>query len=222
MYVCICICIASVYVYNIICICAYACACTATWYYFNYLLERYFYYCRVKAEEGIITCYMDDPELPIYSQVSTPYGRHQLINILLAKNISQSKVCSTRPLTVTDNVTFIIDLDRVCFDDLKADDLGSWKPRGTKHTYFRFNDQGEVVYYTGTSRCKEAYDLIRCYYIHGTCSTFHRLIVSFEGIYNKSTILLTYIHQLEFLIWLFCIYSIIIIIIVNIDITTLQ
>ena len=101
-----CICIASVYVYNIVCICAYACACTATWYYFNYLLERYFYYCRVKAEEGI-TCYMDDPELPIYSQVSIPYGRHQLIYILLAKNNSQSKVCSTRPLTVIDNATFI-------------------------------------------------------------------------------------------------------------------
>ena len=117
---------------------------------------------------------MDDPELPLYSQASMPYKRHQLIDILLTK-IDESLVCGIQPLTVTENATFIIDLDRVCFDDLKADDLGSWKPKGTKHTYFRFNNEGETVYYTGTSCCKEAYDLIRHYYVHGTCSQTYRL-----------------------------------------------
>ena len=40
--------------------------------------------------------------------------------------MSIDQVCGSRPLGVTDNASFIIDLDCVRFSDLKADDLGSW------------------------------------------------------------------------------------------------
>ena len=43
---------------------------------------------------------------------------------------------------VTKNASFIIDIDDVHFADLKTDDLKSWKPNGTKATYFRILPSG--------------------------------------------------------------------------------
>ena len=137
--------------------------------------------CRVKTEDRTLQHYRNDPELPVYSQVSTPYKSHHLINVLLDDHIDKRRVCGVQPLGVTDNATFIVDLDRVCFDDIKADDVGSWKPTGTKHIYFCFNDDGETVYSQGVPCGAGYYNLIRRYYVHGTCQTFHRLIVSIEG-----------------------------------------
>ena len=128
--------------------------------------------------------YSDDPELPVYSQVTTPYKCHQFIDILMSENTDKKQVCRCQPLAVDTNVSFIIDLDCVCFADLKADDMGSWKSTGTKHTYFHFDKDGEILYSQKASCGKKGYyDLIRRYYVHGTCSKFHRLIISIEGMY---------------------------------------
>ncbi len=78
--------------------------------------------------------YMEDPDLPMYTQVSSPYNCVELISILMTDDMDDCKTCGTRPLGVSENASFIIDLDRVQFDDLKADDLGSWKQNGSKHT----------------------------------------------------------------------------------------
>ena len=121
--------------------------------------------------------------MPVYSNVCTPYKSHRLINILLDNAVNKRHVCHVQPLGVMENATFIVNLDHVRFDDLKADDVGSWKPTGTKHTYFRFNDDGETMYKQGSSHGTGYYNLTRRYYVHGTCPTFHRLIVSIEGIY---------------------------------------
>lgn len=56
-------------------------------------------------------------------------------------------------------MTFVINLNHVRFDDLKADDVGSCRPTGTKHTY---NNAGETVYMQGASRAAEAYPPILC------------------------------------------------------------
>ena len=135
---------------------------------------------RVKAEPET-TYYMDDPSLPMYSDVCSPFNCSELIHVLLTDNMDSRKICGTRPLAVSQNATFIIDLDRVQFDDLKADDLGSWKQNGSKRTYFRLDDRGQVLYRQGSAGGKGYYCLLRRYYVHGTCSTFHRLIVCIEG-----------------------------------------
>ena len=124
---------------------------------------------------------MDDPDLPLHSQVTSPYNCSEFINILMNGCMTSSEVCGSRPLGVNDNATFIIDLDRVRFDDLKADDLGSWIQNGSKHTYFRLDDHGHILYSQGNVGGKSYYCLLRRYYVHGTCSSFHRLIVTIEG-----------------------------------------
>jgi hypothetical protein len=37
-----------------------------------------------------------------------------------------------RPTGVSENATFVVDLDHVKFGDIKSDDIGCWKGTGTK------------------------------------------------------------------------------------------
>ena len=57
--------------------------------------------------------YMDDPDLPLYSQVDSPCNCSQLISILMSDSLTSDEVCASRPLGVNDNATFIINLDWV-------------------------------------------------------------------------------------------------------------
>ena len=68
--------------------------------------------------------------------------QEQVVRILMDAELDQDKVCHIQPMGVTKNASFIIDIADVHFADLKADDLGSWKPNGTKATYFRFLPSG--------------------------------------------------------------------------------
>ena len=51
-----------------------------------------------------------------------------------------------------------------------------------QNTHFNFNDGGEIMYKQGSSHTAGYYNLTCQYYVHGTCPTFHRLIVSIEGL----------------------------------------
>ena len=78
---------------------------------------------------------------------------------------------------MTDNFSFIIDLDYVQFEDLKADDLGVWKSTGVKRADFVITSGGETRFQVGRSYYGSPhYTLFPRYYVHGTCPTFHRLI----------------------------------------------
>ena len=51
--------------------------------------------------------------LPVYS----------LVNILLKSDLDVHKICHVQPLGVTENSSFVVDIDSVDFQDLKAGDL---------------------------------------------------------------------------------------------------
>ena len=55
----------------------------------------------------------------------------------MTAKIESTKICTFRPTGVSENATFVVDLDAVRFGDLKSDDLGSWNAMGTKFTFFR-------------------------------------------------------------------------------------
>ena len=61
--------------------------------------------------------------LPIFSKTACGYGFHQLIDLLMTSKVDSSKVCTVRPSGVSENATFIVDLDCIRFGDLKSDDL---------------------------------------------------------------------------------------------------
>ena len=93
--------------------------------------------------------YDDDRQLPIISQMEHGYPVHLLIHTLLSPAVDGGRICKVQPLGVSKNAVFHIDLDVVPFEDLKADDLGSWAATGTKRTHFRFTKTNAIKYATG-------------------------------------------------------------------------
>ena len=71
---------------------------------------------------------------------------HQLIDAMLNPNVAPDKICSVQPLGVMQNAAFLIDINIVAFDDIKADDLGSWKATGNKKSFFHATSSGAVKY----------------------------------------------------------------------------
>ena len=98
-----------------------------------------------ESENGSeIKCFEDDPQLPIFAAPPSGYPVHEIIDILLRSDMPPQRVCTVQPLGVTENAAFVVSVDSVVFDNLKADDLGSWKGTGTKRIYFRLLSSGAV------------------------------------------------------------------------------
>ena len=72
-----------------------------------------------------IEYYCGDRQLPIYSRATSGYPFDQLVKMLMPSNVDDLTVCSVRPVGVSANATFIVEIDKVHFSDLKCDDLGT-------------------------------------------------------------------------------------------------
>lgn len=113
----------------------------------------------------------DDPELPVYSQTSTGYSISELVEILISKSTSEDKVCRIQPLGVNCNCTFIIDLDSISCEDLKADDVGSWKSNGTHRSYFKMNERNRPEFQkVAPTQAAGYFHTVRRYFVHHTYS----------------------------------------------------
>ena len=107
---------------------------------------------------------------------------------------SYELVCSIRPTSVSENATFLIDVDTVRFTDLKSDDMGSWKSTGTKSVYFSIRE-GHVYFATVTERGELYHVLTRRYYIHSTYQLYKRIIVDIRGMYMYAQVIFcTHLH----------------------------
>lgn len=147
-------------------------------------LSANFCNCRIKFEAPKTEFFQDDKQMPIYSRVTSGYPIGDLVSILLKSDSDQEKVCSVQPLSVTENASFVIDVDVVNFNDLKADDLGVWSTTGTKKSFFRFTPSGTLR--VSDKRPTAAtqsnyYTLVRRYYVHTSYEHFHRQIVDIKG-----------------------------------------
>ncbi len=128
--------------------------------------------------------YDKDPDLPI---ISTMKHGYPIIDQLLASDVDVNRICKVQPLSVMKNAVFQIDIDVVPFNDLKADDLGSWGATGTKRTYFRFTEESTIRYASGVPSSSNSYFcLTRRYYVHKTYNKFHRVICDIKGMPNCS------------------------------------
>ena len=136
------------------------------------------------GREDTIVCHKNDPEMSMFSTITSGYQASELAHILLAKDMDLKRVCHIQPLGVTRNATFVVDLDDVLFSDLKADDLGTWTANGTKSTYFSMSPNGVVQIASGKptrSSRSSYYILTRRYYTHGTYKLFQRVVVDIPG-----------------------------------------
>ena len=94
--------------------------------------------------------------------------------------VPENRICAARPTCVSENATFIIDVDAVRFSDLKSDDMGTWKTTGTKSTHFRISKEG-IRFAVGSSHGSSDHVVTRRYYIHGSYQLYKRIIVDIRG-----------------------------------------
>ena len=125
--------------------------------------------------------YCGDRQLPVYSRATSGYPFDQLVKILMPTSVDESTICSVRPVGVSANTTFVVDIDKVHFNDLKCDDLGTWTATGTKSTFFRFTASGIKISEKKPSQSGVYHVLTRRYYVHGTYNLYHRIIVDIQG-----------------------------------------
>ena len=72
-----------------------------------------------------------DNDIPVFATGSIKYSTAELVQILLDKKRHSGFVCHRQPFRVTESKVFLIDTDKLDHhDDIKADDLGSWKNDG--------------------------------------------------------------------------------------------
>ena len=75
---------------------------------------------------GSVEFYDHNSQLPIFGHPNKGYNCEQIVHILLDPSISKELICSTNPIYVHHNVSFIVDLSKLKNpNDVHADDFGS-------------------------------------------------------------------------------------------------
>ena len=154
-----------------------------------------FFCCRIKFEGGCTSrteFYHGDTELPIHSRLTSGYRIGDLVNVLLKEDNATRKVCTVQPLGVAENAAFVVDVETVDLQDLRADDLGSWHPTGTKKSFFRFCPSGTLRISTQCPRgaLSNYYVVTRRYYVHKSYDKYHRQIADVRGESDYETFLI--------------------------------
>lgn len=69
---------------------------------------------------------------PIFEYPPAKYTSERILQILLNSNISDSKICTAKPIGITTSATFVVDIRHLkCLDDVKKDEFGIWKFSGS-------------------------------------------------------------------------------------------
>lgn len=145
----------------------------------TFILCRIAFDSQADEESTVVEYLHDDRDFPVFSRIKTGYGCEQLINILMSSEVSSDRVCLFRPTAVSENATFLIDVDAVRFSDLKSDDMGTWKAIGTKSTNFRITNR--IIYFSPGDGRPLNHTLTRRYFVHKTYDLYKRIIVDIRG-----------------------------------------
>lgn len=125
--------------------------------------------------------------MPVYGHPKRGYNIEQIIDILLNPSFETKFLCKTNPISVQNNVSFVVDLARLSNpNDVRADDLGVWKCTGSRSLRFlvKLDDKSCTVVSKHSPTDETVVHIRRQYHVHGTDSDFHRMIAfveSYEG-----------------------------------------
>ena len=115
------------------------------------------------------------------------YNAGELVRILLDEERHSGFINHKQPFRVTDSKVFLINTDKLdhC-DDLKADDLGSWKNDGQHSRWVLVKKKGHSVSKVEICSGKpknspNAYCLHRHYFVHHSNSQFKRKLIFLTG-----------------------------------------
>ena len=125
----------------------------------------------------------DDLELPIYEKTSQTYSAKEITEILLESDLLTSRIATSHPVSVQDNLVFVVDLSQLEKpEDIRADDLGSWVCNGKRCNGCEVEDGQVTEVFSGLSiQGGSTYRLVRRYYKHATSTDFRRTIAEIYG-----------------------------------------
>ena len=120
----------------------------------------------------------------MYQHTTHRYNAEKIVEVLLDPDLPASKIATSRPVCVEDNVTFVVDLSKLeSKADIRADDLGSWHCNGKRLIKCEVDKKGKVIeLFSKPRRCiGTLYTLVRWYYEHTTARDFKKTICEILG-----------------------------------------
>ena len=133
--------------------------------------------------------YHENINLPVYGHPKHGYNCEEIVHILLDPVFADRLLSTTHPVSVEHNVSFVIDLNSLSNpNDVRADDIGSWKCTGSRCLTFLVKigpTTCHIVNNVSGSGGKQV-QIRRQYHVHGTDSDLHRMIAfveDMEGMY---------------------------------------
>ena len=128
--------------------------------------------------------------MPVYGYPKRGYNIEQIVHILVQPNFDARLLCKTNPISVENNVSFVVDVSKLSNrNDVRADDLGSWKCTGSRSLQFlvKFDSESCTIVSNRSTSGDETVVVVyirRQYHVHDTDNDLHRMIAfmeSFEG-----------------------------------------
>lgn len=142
-----------------------------------YTCDVYFYF------RGEIDYYHGNKSLPIYERTTKSYSREEIACILCNPALSEELICSTQPVSIENNVSFVIDLSKLKDpNDVRADDLGAWKCTGSRILQCIVKCSNSTCHVV-SKLCPGAtkISIRRQYFVHATDHDLHRMIAFVEN-----------------------------------------
>ena len=125
--------------------------------------------------------------LPVYGKPRKGYCIEEIVKILLSPKFQNNLLCTTHPISVQNNVSFVVDRSKLKDpNDVRADDLGAWKCNGSRllrYTVKITDTDCHIV--NEMSPNAIVINIRRQYHVHATDPDLHRMIAFLEDKNNK-------------------------------------
>ena len=140
---------------------------------------------------GILCCYNDttcreihyyhnNKALPIYDYPKKGFTKEKIIHTLLDSIFDARYLCSDHPVSIENNVAFVVDMTKLkCKDDMRADDLGTWVCTGSRLLKIEVEEE-EGIYHI-VQGAGTTVNIRRQYHVHGTDKDLHRMIAFLDS-----------------------------------------
>ena len=132
--------------------------------------------------------YNGNKQLPIYENIPPRkkrlYSATDILKILLNPKLPGSlQVCSTVPVSIEKNVSFIVDTNKLEDSrDILSDDMGAWKHNGVDTAYFNVSMTSDSMSVERIEKqSTSAYTVKRVYRMHLTNQSLKKLTAFILG-----------------------------------------
>jgi len=140
--------------------------------------------------------YQGNKDLPVYERPKKGYSKEQIVDVLCNPSLDEKLICSTHPVLVEHNTSFVIDMTKLKDrNDVRADDLGTWRCTGSRILTISVKCNKNGCYISKSSG-SAVVNIRRQYHVHATDSDLHRMIAFIDDSEKGKIFLLDLVFNL--------------------------